>query len=92
LASATDPNARFLTGSTMRHVTVMASTGAIGLVAIFAVDLLNLLYISMLGQQPVAAAVGFAGTVGFFQVPPFPPGSAPAGWRRRAAWPPPGWS
>ena len=68
MASATDPNARFLTGSTMRHVTVMASTGAIGLVAIFAVDLLNLLYISMLGQQPVAAAVGFAGTVGFFQV------------------------
>ncbi len=61
-------NARFATGSTMRHVVVMAGTGAVGLVAVFAVDLLNLLYISLLGQQPVAAAVGFAGTVGFFQV------------------------
>jgi putative MATE family efflux protein len=50
----------------MRHVAVMAGTGAIGLVAIFAVDLINLLYISMLGEQAIAAAVGFAGVVGFF--------------------------
>ena len=68
MASTTAINARFTTGSTMRHVAVMASTGAVGLLAIFAVDLLNLLYISLLGQQPVAAAVGFAGTVGFFQI------------------------
>ncbi len=61
-------DARFVTGSIMRHVAVMAGTGAVGLVAVFAVDLLNLLYISLLGQQPVAAAVGFAGTVGFFQI------------------------
>jgi putative MATE family efflux protein len=58
---------RFVTGSTMRHVLVMASTGAIGLVAVFAVDLLNLFYISMLGQKPIAAAVGFSGVVGFLQ-------------------------
>ena len=57
---------RFVTGSLMRHVAVMAGTGAIGLVAIFAVDLINLLYISMLGEQAIAAAVGFAGVVGFF--------------------------
>ena len=31
-----------ITGSTMRHVVVMASTGAIGLIAVFLVDLLNL--------------------------------------------------
>lgn len=61
-------DARFTTGSTMRHVVVMAGTGAVGLVAVFAVDLLNLFYISLLGHQPVAAAVGFAGTVAFFQV------------------------
>jgi len=67
-ARPTGANPRFVTGSTMRHVAVMAGTGAVGLVAVFAVDLLNLLYISLLGQQPVAAAVGFAGTVGFFQV------------------------
>ncbi len=59
---------RFVTGSLMRHVAVMAGTGAIGLVAIFAVDLINLLYISMLGEQAIAAAVGFAGVVGGFML------------------------
>ncbi len=59
--------ARFVEGSTMRHVVVMASTGAVGLIAVFAVDLLNLFYISLLGERPIAAAIGFAGAVGFFQ-------------------------
>jgi putative MATE family efflux protein len=44
----------------------MASTGAVGLVAVFVVDLINLFYISRLGEQAIAAAVGFAGVVGFF--------------------------
>jgi len=60
------PPPRFVTGSPLRHVVVMASTGAIGLVAVFAVDLINLFYISRLGEQAIAAAVGFAGVVGFF--------------------------
>jgi hypothetical protein len=38
----------------------MASTGAVGLVAVFVVDLINLFYISRLGEQAIAAAVGFA--------------------------------
>jgi putative MATE family efflux protein len=50
----------------MRHVLVMAGTGAIGLVAVFAVDLINLFYISRLGEKQIAAAVGFAGVVAFF--------------------------
>jgi putative MATE family efflux protein len=50
----------------MRHVLVMAGTGAIGLVAVFAVDLINLFYISRLGEKAIAAAVGFAGVVAFF--------------------------
>ena len=54
---------RFVTGSLLRHITTMAGTGAIGLVAIFAVDLNNLLYISRLGESAIAAAVGFAGVV-----------------------------
>lgn len=65
------PNAaspRFVTGLPLRHVAVMSGTGAIGLIAVFLVDLINLFYISMLGQQAVAAAVGFAGVVGFFQL------------------------
>ncbi len=67
MPAAPPPPPRFVTGSTMRHVVVMASTGAVGLVAVFVVDLLNLFYISMLGQKPIAAAVGFAGVVGFLQ-------------------------
>ena len=66
-ATNTGP-ARFVSGSTMRHVVVMASTGAIGLVSVFVVDLLNLFYISLLGQKPIAAAVGFSGVVGFLQI------------------------
>ncbi len=62
------PHARFLAGSIMRHVTVMALTGAVGIVSVFAVDLLNFFYISRLGEKPIAAAVGFAGAIGFFQI------------------------
>ncbi len=60
--------ARFVTGSTMRHVIVLAGTGAIGMIAVFGVDLLNLFYISLLGQRAIAAAIGFAGAVTFLQV------------------------
>ncbi len=60
--------ARFTQGSTMRHVAVMTSTGAIGLMALFLVDAANLFYISLLGQKELAAAVGFAGTVQFFMI------------------------
>ncbi len=45
----------------------MAATSAVGLLAVFAVDLMNLFYISLLGQREIAAAIGLAGTVGFFQ-------------------------
>jgi Na+-driven multidrug efflux pump len=60
--------ARFVTGSLARHVVVMAGTSAVGLVAVFSVDLLNLFYLSLLGHQAIAAAIGFAGAVGFFQI------------------------
>ncbi|MCA0318666.1 MAG: polysaccharide biosynthesis C-terminal domain-containing protein [Proteobacteria bacterium] len=58
--------AKFTQGSTMRHVIVMTATGSIGLVAIFVVDLLNLFYIAQLGEQELAAAIGYAGTLLFF--------------------------
>lgn len=58
--------AKFTTGSTMRHVVVMTATGSLGLMAIFVVDVLNLFYISLLGVQELAAAIGFAGTLMFF--------------------------
>ena len=60
--------AKFVTGSTMRHVIVMTATGSVGLVAIFIVDALNLFYISLLGVQSLTAAVGFVATVLFFVI------------------------
>ncbi|MDJ0613423.1 MAG: MATE family efflux transporter [Rhizobiaceae bacterium] len=58
----------FTEGSTMRHVLTMTSTGAVGLISIFFVDVVNLFYISLLGEQELAAAVGFASTIMFFMV------------------------
>ena len=61
------PNAgKFVSGSTLKHVLNMTAAGSVGLVAVFAVDLLNLFYISLLGQKELAAAVGYAGTLLFF--------------------------
>lgn len=61
-----DAPAKFTTGSTLRHVIVMSSTGSVGLIAIFLVDALNLFYISLLGVRELAAAIGFAATLMFF--------------------------
>jgi putative MATE family efflux protein len=57
---------RFVTGSTLRHVLIMTATSSIGLMAVFFVDVLNLLYVSMLGKQQLAAAIGYSGTLMFF--------------------------
>lgn len=64
--SQTNNPGKFVTGSTLEHVLHMTAAGSIGLVAVFAVDVLNLFYISMLGQKELAAAVGYAGTLLFF--------------------------
>ena len=58
--------AKFLTGSLFRHVTVMSLTSSIGLMAVFFVDLVDMIFISMLGQAELAAAVGYAGAILFF--------------------------
>jgi putative MATE family efflux protein len=55
----------FVTGSTMRHVATMTATGSIGLMAIFLVDFLSLLYVSWLGDPAATAGVGFATVVLF---------------------------
>ena len=60
--------ARFVSGPTMRHVVVMTGTGSVGLVAVFVVDLLSLLYISWLGKPALTAGVGLATIVLFFAV------------------------
>lgn len=59
---------RFVEGSILRHVVVMSATGSVGLMAIFVVDLLSLLYVSKLGDPTLTAAVGFATIVQFFAI------------------------
>jgi len=66
--AAPKEKARYTTGSTMRHVMVLASTSAIGLVAIFLVDFLNLFYISLLDDPSLTAAIGYASALVFFFV------------------------
>ncbi|MDR7148800.1 putative MATE family efflux protein [Hydrogenophaga palleronii] len=71
MTSASSPphpvtSGKFVTGSTLGHVITMTATGSIGLAAVFFVDVLNLFYISLLGQKELAAAVGYAGTLLFF--------------------------
>ena len=68
MAAARAEKGAFTTGSTMRHVVVMTTTSSVGLVSVFFVDALNLFYISLLGQQELAAAIGYASTVLFFSV------------------------
>ncbi|ABO23359.1 MATE family efflux transporter [Shewanella loihica] len=58
--------AKFVQGSIMRHILVMSSTAAIGISALFVVDLIDIFFLSLLGEQELAAAVGYAGTISFF--------------------------
>jgi len=61
--NASAPKAVFTSGSTMRHVVVMTMTSAVGLMAVFAVDLITLYYISLLNDTAQTAAVGRASIV-----------------------------
>ena len=58
--------AKFLEGPILRHITVMTATASIGLMALFVVDLVDLYFLSLLGEVELAAAVGFAGSILFF--------------------------
>ncbi|MEZ5912714.1 MAG: hypothetical protein R3D84_11235 [Paracoccaceae bacterium] len=61
MAAATQ--AKFVEGNLFRHVAVMALTSSVGLMAIFFVDLINMVYISWLRDARATAAVGYAGAV-----------------------------
>ena len=58
--------AKFLEGSLMNHVAVMSFTASLGLMAVFVVDFADMLFISMLGNAALAAAIGYAGAILFF--------------------------
>lgn len=59
-------NAKFLQGSLFRHIAVMSLTASVGLMAVFVVDFVDMVFISMLGKAELAAAVGYAGAILFF--------------------------
>lgn len=58
--------AKFLQGNLLRHVTIMSFTASIGLMAVFVVDFVDMIFISMLGKDELAAAIGYAGAILFF--------------------------
>lgn len=63
--STPNEQAKFLSGSLTKHIISMSLTSAVGFLALFIVDLVDMLFISMLGIDELAAAIGFAGTVLF---------------------------
>lgn len=60
--------AKFVTGSLLRHILVMTGTGAVGLMAIFVGDLANIVFLSLLGDEAVVAAVGYASSIGLVTI------------------------
>jgi putative MATE family efflux protein len=65
---ANDRAARFVTGSISAHVLRMTGAAAVGLMAIFIGELANILFLSMLGDVDIVAAVGYASTVMFLLI------------------------
>ncbi|WP_275087305.1 MATE family efflux transporter, partial [Pseudomonas syringae] len=59
-------SARFTQGSVARHIVVTASASALSLFAVFLVDILTLVYVSMLHDPALLAAVGIAKVLMFF--------------------------
>lgn len=58
----------FTHGSTTGHVLKMTGASAAGLLTMFGVDMVDMYFLTLLGEQELAAAVGFAGTLIFFLV------------------------
>jgi putative MATE family efflux protein len=56
----------FTKGSLFGHISVMSLTASAGLMAVFLVDFVDMIFISMLGKAELAAAVGYAGAILFF--------------------------
>jgi len=60
--------AHYTQGSIYKHIISMSLMSAIGLLSIFVVDLVDLYFLSLLGEIEMASAVGFAGTILFFTI------------------------
>ena len=58
--------ATYVQGSILRHILVMSGSGAVGLAALFVVDLADMYFLSLLGDTNITAAVGYAASILFF--------------------------
>jgi putative MATE family efflux protein len=63
---STAPIAKFTQGSIRQHLIVMAGAGTTGMMVMFLSELVDMYFLSLLGEVEIAAAVGFAGSVIFF--------------------------
>ncbi len=59
-------SAVFTQGSTLKHILVMTLASAVGLVTLFFVDLVDMYFLSLLGEKQLAAAVGYSGALLYF--------------------------
>lgn len=60
--------AKFTQGPILRHISVMTLSGTVGLISLFLVDLIDMYFLSLLGQIEIAAALGYAGSILFFTI------------------------
>lgn len=58
--------AKFTKGSIFKHIYVMTFASTAGLIALFFVDLVDMYWLSLLGEIELTAAIGYAGSILFF--------------------------
>ena len=58
--------AKFTQGSILRHICTMTFASMAGLLSLFLVDLVDMYWLSLLGELELAAAIGYAGSILFF--------------------------
>jgi len=63
---ATTHQAHFVEGYTLRHIITMAAASTVGLLMLFSSDLVDMYFLSQLGNPLLVSAVGFASTLVFF--------------------------
>ena len=58
--------AKFTEGSILKHICTMTFASTAGLLSLFFVDLMDMYWLSLLGEIELAAAIGYAGSILFF--------------------------
>lgn len=61
-------HAKFTQGSIFKHISVMTFAATAGLLSLFLVDLVDMYWLSLLGEIELAAAIGYAGSILFFTI------------------------